>query len=193
MTPATFEGEYDPETASRWLKEVMRIFRLTVVPESFQVECATYLLRSSALKWWELQEEYHDTNNLTLVQFERLFRENYIPEANKHEMIAQFSRLVQADMTVAEYYARFINLSRYDPSAVANPISRCIKFREGLRPNIRSQLAPFSFTEFHELFSTAQCIENDILRNKEVRKRYKNSGKKKENINARATIARDCY
>ena len=54
VTPVTFEGEYDPETASRWLKEVMRIFRLTVVPESFQVECSTYLLRSSALKWWEL-------------------------------------------------------------------------------------------------------------------------------------------
>ena len=73
---------------------------------------------------------------------------------------------------------------------MANPISRCIKFREGLRPIIRSQLAPFSFTEFHELFSAAQCIENDILRNTEERKRYKNSGKKKKT--KRMTIKRQC-
>ena len=76
-------------------------------------------------------------------------------------------------MTVAQYHACFMNLFQYDPSAVANPISRCIKFREGLRPNIRSQLAAFSFTEFHELFSAAQRIENDILRNTEERKRDK--------------------
>ena len=92
-------------------------------------------------------------------------------------MIAQFSRLVQREMTVADYHARFINLSQYDPSTVANLISRCIKVREGLRPNIRSQLVPFSFTEFHELFSAAQCIENDVLRNTKERKKDKNFGK----------------
>ena len=86
-------------------------------------------------------------------------------------MIAQFSRLVQGEMTVAEYHACFIDLSQYDPSAVAKLTSRCIKFREGLRPNIRSQLAPFSFIKFHELFSTVQRIENDILRNTEERNR----------------------
>ena len=80
-------------------------------------------------------------------------------------------------MTVAEYHARFINLSQYDPSAAANVISRCIKFRERLRPNIRSQLVPFSFTEFHELFSTTQRIENDVRRNREERKRDKSFGK----------------
>ena len=81
-------------------------------------------------------------------------------------------------MTVAEYHSRFINLSRYGHSAVDNPISRCIKFKEGLRPNIRSQLAAFSFIEFHEVFFAAQRIENDILRNAEERKRGKNSSKK---------------
>ena len=102
------------------------------------------------LEWWELQEEYYEIDNLTWDEFERLLRENYIPKAHKHEMIAQFSRLVQGDTTVAEYHAHFINLSRYDPSVVATPISRCIQFREGLRPNIRSQLVSFSFIEIHD-------------------------------------------
>ena len=95
-------------------------------------------------------------------------------------MIAQFSRLVQAGMTVAEYHVRFINLYQYDPSVVANLILRCIKFREVLGPNIRSQLTAFSFIKFHQLFSTAQRIENDILRKTEEREKDKNSGQKKK-------------
>ena len=97
-------------------------------------------------------------------------------------MIAQFSRLVQEDMTVAEYHARFINLSQYDPSMVANLISWCIKFREVLGPNIRSQLTAFSFTKFHQLFSTARRIENYILRKTEEREKDKNSKKKKKKM-----------
>ena len=87
MTPSTFEGEYDPKAAGRWLKEVMRTFRLVVVPENFQVEFAAFLLRGSALELWVLQDEYYDTDNLTWNEFGRLFRENYISEAHKHEMI----------------------------------------------------------------------------------------------------------
>ena len=146
VTPAAFEEEYDPEAAARQLMKVMRSFRLVVVPENFRVEFAVSLLWGSVLEWWELHEEYHDNDNLTWNEFKRLFRENYIPEAQKREMIAQFSRLVYGDMTVVEYHARFINLSRYDPSAVANSISRYVRFREGLRRNIISQLASFPFT-----------------------------------------------
>ena len=50
VTPATFEGDYDPEAGGRWLTEVMRTFRLAVVPENFQVEFAAFLLRGSALE-----------------------------------------------------------------------------------------------------------------------------------------------
>ena len=50
VTPATFEGEYDPEAAGRWLKEVLRIFRLAVVLDNFRVEFAAYLLQGSELE-----------------------------------------------------------------------------------------------------------------------------------------------
>ena len=54
VTTATFEREYDREVVGRWLKEVMRTFRLAVVPDNFRVEFAAYLLRGSLLEWWEL-------------------------------------------------------------------------------------------------------------------------------------------
>ena len=127
---------YDPGATGRWLKEIKKTFTLAEVPELFRVEFAVYLLRGSVFEQCELQEEYYDVDNLSWDEFERIFGEKYVPEAHRHEMIAQFSRLVQGDMIVAEYHACFINLLRYNPRAAANPISRCIEFRDRLRSNI---------------------------------------------------------
>ena len=64
VTPATFKGEYNPEPASRSLKEVMRSFRLAVVPDNFQVEFAAYLLR---VRHWNCESCRKNIMRLTIL------------------------------------------------------------------------------------------------------------------------------
>ena len=158
-------GQQTPAEAQDWLKVVVRDLNVIGVPEQFRVEFAAYLFRGSVLEWWEVQESCLDVSTLTWTEFEELFRTTFIPETFRQDKIAELGRLVQGDMTVLEYQARFFDLSRYDPHSMADSVARCVKFREGLRPKIRSMLAPIAFNHLSEVVAAAQRAEADLLRN----------------------------
>lgn len=51
--------------------------------------------------------------------------------------------LEQEEMTVGQYAFRFVELSRFTPSLVAEEEMKEDKFQWGLKPSIRSQVALF--------------------------------------------------
>ena len=76
-------------------------------------------------------------------------------------------------MTVAEYASQFTLLSGYAQHVVASEQMRVEQFQEGLRLNIRAQVAPFMLRTYSEVVARALIIEREQL---EVQKeRNKNS------------------
>ncbi|KAJ9705739.1 hypothetical protein PVL29_003705 [Vitis rotundifolia] len=65
-------------------------------------------------------------------------------------------------MTVTEYAAKFTQLSRYAPNMVANEQMQAKQFQEGLRLNIRAQVAPFMLRTYSEVVARALVIEREM-------------------------------
>ncbi|XP_058100217.1 uncharacterized protein LOC131245047 [Magnolia sinica] len=68
-------------------------------------------------------------------------------------------------MTVAQYEAKFDELSRYIPKALEDEEYKLEKFKEGLKPGIQSRLCTWDFRDFPELVDKAMRVEKDFERN----------------------------
>ncbi|XP_052299719.1 uncharacterized protein LOC127903097 [Citrus sinensis] len=79
-------------------------------------------------------------------------------------MEVDFLRLTQGTKFVAEYEEQFIALSRFAPTLVANEGSKCRKFLEGLRPNIKGRLTILKINNYADLVDRAILAEKDILK-----------------------------
>ena len=77
-------------------------------------------------------------------------------------------------MSVAEYQAKFMNLSRYVPEVVANPRARTAKFIRGLRSRLWEALAPMLLTDFAAATAAAKNTETEIARNQGRQRKLKN-------------------
>ncbi|MGV7994914.1 hypothetical protein PJP12_30060, partial [Mycobacterium kansasii] len=76
--------------------------------------------------------------------------------------MSQFFKLEQRNMSVAQYEARFFELSRYVPTIISEERVRLRKFRDGLRPGIRSNLCCFDFSRYVQVVDKAIRVEKDI-------------------------------
>ena len=160
--PPTFLGESDPVAAEQWLKSIKKKLRTLGIPPEYCVDFATYMFEGKAEEWLESQGDDYDIPSLSWDEFEALFKRSFIPENHRLRMIREFDDLVQGDMTVSQYHARFIELSRYNPGAVADPMARCEKFRKNLRPRLRQMIASTASNNFLKLVDAAERAEAEL-------------------------------
>ncbi|KAJ9680381.1 hypothetical protein PVL29_019645 [Vitis rotundifolia] len=79
-------------------------------------------------------------------------------------------------MTLTEYAAKFTQLSRYALNVVANEQMRAEQFQEGLRLNIRAQVAPFMLHTYNEVVARALVIEREMEEAQRLRSRNSRFG-----------------
>ncbi|MQL76139.1 hypothetical protein Taro_008521 [Colocasia esculenta] len=143
MTPPFFKGESDPILAESWLRETEKIFHAIRCTEEERVTLATYILQERVDVWWSsvLRTQFGDgTMEVAWAEFVRLFRAKYISEHVQDRMEQEFLTLTQGSMTVLEYEARFVELSKYALHIVANEQRKVKKFIMGLKPSLRTRL-----------------------------------------------------
>ena len=75
-------------------------------------------------------------------------------------------------MTLTKYLIKFTQLSEYAPNVVVDEQMRAEQFQEGLRLNIRAQVAPFMLRTYSEVVARALVREREM---EESRLRSKNS------------------
>ena len=129
------------------------------VPEEMRVSLAFFMLRDEADNWWDMIKTTQDVTKMVWVQFEELLLSNYFLEAVRRQKRAEFIHLVLRNMIVTEYAAKFTQLSRYAPNVVIDEQMRAEQFQEGLRLNIRAQVAPFMLRTYSEVVARALVIE----------------------------------
>ena len=61
-----------------------------------------------------------------------------------------------------QYETKFAELSRFAPRLVADKEEKAKRFRDGLRPNIRSKLVSLNLKYYNELYERAQLVKKHL-------------------------------
>ncbi|MQL72072.1 hypothetical protein Taro_004399 [Colocasia esculenta] len=149
MTLPFFKGESDPILAESWLRETEKIFRAIRCMEEE---------RERADVWWSsvLRTQFGDGSmEVAWAEFVCLFRAKYIPEHVQDRMEQEFLTLTHGSMSVLEYEARFVELSKYAPHIVVDEQRKVKKFIMGLKPSLRTRLVAFGHRSMEEALSAA--------------------------------------
>jgi hypothetical protein len=163
--PPTFKGRYDPDGAQTWLKEVERIFRVMQCTDDQKVRFGTHMLAEEADDWWvSLQPTLEqDDAVITWAVFKREFLNRYFPEDVRGRKEIEFLELKQGNMSVTEYAAKFVELAQFYPHYTGDnaEFSKCIKFENGLRADIKRAIGYQQIRDFSALVSRCRIYEDD--------------------------------
>jgi len=163
--PPTFKGRYDPDGAQTWLKEVERIFRVMLCSEVQKVRFGTHMLAEEADDWWVSVLPILENGGgvVTWVVFRTEFLNRYFPEDVRGKKEIEFLELKQGDMSVTEYAAKFVELGKFYPHYTTETaeFSKCIKFENGLRAEIKRAIGYQKIRQFSELVSSCRIYDED--------------------------------
>jgi len=138
--PLTFKGRFDSEGALTWKESMERIFCAMVTNDDKKVRLASHILAEEAEYWWTSTKRRIEASGeaITWVRFKNEFLKKYFPEDLRNKKEAEFLNLKQGSMFVAEYAAKYEELSRFCPYINAEDamVSKCVKFENGLRSEI---------------------------------------------------------
>nr|XP_009772030.1 PREDICTED: uncharacterized protein LOC104222498 [Nicotiana sylvestris] len=98
------------------------------------IELAAYQLKDVANTWYETWEESRgeDAVPATWKEFADAFLEHFLPIEVLEAKALEFERLRQNDMSVNEYYLKFVSLAKYAPEMVRDMRARVRRFMLGL-------------------------------------------------------------
>lgn len=158
-----FTGTADPAVAQAWMTKIERVFDVMGCSDDRKLCLATFLLEEGAYDWWQsVRSTYLDPSIIIWTKFRRIFYDAYYPRSYKDANQAEFLKLVQGQMTVAEYQVRFIELSKYAQVLVSNEIDKCRRFENGLMEEIRSVVTAAGWNVFGKLVESALRVEKSI-------------------------------
>ena len=139
--PPTFRGRYDPDGAQTWLKEIERIFRVMQCNEVKRMRFGTYMLAEEADDRWvsTLPTLEQGGGVVNWAVFRREFLDRYFPEDFCWKKEIEFLELKEGNLSVTEYAAKFVELGKFYPhyTPETTELSKCIKFENGLRVEIK--------------------------------------------------------
>ncbi|XP_024032217.1 uncharacterized protein LOC112094746 [Morus notabilis] len=133
------------------------------VLDEYWVEFTVYKMEGLANTWWKHVKRRMDVTGLTWEQFETLFNEQYFPQSYREEKALEYMSLLQGDMSIREYEAKFNDLSRFAPSLVESEPMRCLKFEKGLKNSVRRSLVALRIRNFRDLVAVTTRVEQDNL------------------------------
>jgi len=178
--PPTFKGRYDPDGAQTWLKEIERVFRVMQCTEAQKVRFGTHMLAEEADDWWVslLPILEQDGAEVTWAVFKREFLDRYFPKDVRGKKEIEFLELKQGNMSVTEYAAKFVELAKFYPHYTPETaeFSKCIKFENGLRADIKSAIGYQKIRNFSELVSSCRIYDEDTKAHYKVVNERKGKG-----------------
>ena len=80
---------------------------------------------------------------MTWGEFRELLMGKFFPASARHAKAWEFLELKQGNMTVLEYVAKFIELSRFGDDYVAIDMAKVRKFEDGLKLSIQGKIVGF--------------------------------------------------
>ncbi|XP_059446561.1 uncharacterized protein LOC132178124 [Corylus avellana] len=119
---------------------------------------AAYKFIGGASRWWETKKELLDQElrgaEITWACFKKEFNDRFFSRAQQL-CAKEFHNLVQGNLTIELYAAKFMELARFALNLVPDEESRTERFQEGLHPRIRDRVTCFEIKDFTKLVNVA--------------------------------------
>ncbi|XP_030958976.1 uncharacterized protein LOC115980923 [Quercus lobata] len=164
-----------------WLLKMKKLLRALECTDAQKVLYATYALQGSADRWWSstkplLSTELGRDTPITWEKFKEVFNRTYFPNVVRDRKAREFSDLVQGAMTMEEYVAKFVELSRFAPYLISDESKKVKKFREGLNGRIHPLIIASRVDTFTEAVKRAMNLEEDFKYNPNSKESEKKQG-----------------
>ncbi|XP_019159914.1 PREDICTED: uncharacterized protein LOC109156516 [Ipomoea nil] len=154
--PPCFLGQEDPEVLESWIRAFEKLFNVVGCPEDQRVEAAVYYLQGEADHWWVMEGPVVQAREgFDWGMFKMVLRKRFYPEHVKAAKYEEFLHLEQGSLTIQEYHARFVALSRFAPTLVPDEASRARKFIQGLHLDAQKSFSAATFATLNEAYEAA--------------------------------------
>ncbi|XP_057975251.1 uncharacterized protein LOC131162661 [Malania oleifera] len=167
----------DPLVAKSWVQEMKKMLAVLSCTDAQKVLFATFKLTGEAERWWQaiklLEEQWAVPTNMIWSRFKELFYDRYFPATTRAAKAEEFFYLTQGQLTVQQYAAKFMELSRFAPFMVPDEFQKARWFERGLKPRIHKQVAVLKVQSFLELEDGATVAELSLQRSAEMAEQKK--------------------
>ncbi|RVW20291.1 Retrovirus-related Pol polyprotein from transposon 17.6 [Vitis vinifera] len=161
LGPPYFSGATDPTEAEAWILKMEKFFGVIDCSEEQKASYAAFMLDKEADHWWRMTRRLlEDQGPITWRQFREAFYKKYFPDSVRRQKVGEFIRLEQGDMTVAQYEAKFTELSRFSPQLIATEEEKALKFQDGLKPYLKNKISILKLGVYSERRSTSGRNQN---------------------------------
>ncbi|XP_035539690.1 uncharacterized protein LOC118344045 [Juglans regia] len=167
MHPPSFDGKGEPTLAEDWVQDIEEILRVLTCTDEQKVAYATFKLTGEAKRWWISERTIREAGGTEIVSwphFKQIFLERFFPSSAREDKAMEFATLVQGSMTVHQYAARFIELSRFAAYLIPDEEKKARKFEQGLNEKLYERVVGFQIRNFSELVDKATVFERSLQR-----------------------------
>ncbi|XP_057532976.1 uncharacterized protein LOC130810869 [Amaranthus tricolor] len=171
--PSTFNRKGEPSELELWLREFDKLFNVVECPEELKVNQATFYLVGEADYWWAnsrsgLLKQVDGVFNWDM--FKRAMREKFYPLHVRKDKSNEFARLEMGDMTVVEYYRKFMEYIQYCPDDVPTEDKKMQRFELGLSYDIQKHIESDRYNTLEQIYKRMSQIGNILRKEKEKEK-----------------------
>ncbi|XP_021773568.1 uncharacterized protein LOC110737531 [Chenopodium quinoa] len=119
--PPVYLGKEDPDSLENWSWEFDKLFDVINCPSELRVNNGVYYLREEAdLQWAQRKDELLKKQNFGWDEFKEALREKFYPSYLRKQKCMEFTNLRIGNMSINEYYNKFIELMRFVPEVVSS-------------------------------------------------------------------------
>ena len=162
LGPPYFFGTSDPTEANAWILKIEKFYEVIDCSEEQKASYAAFMLDKEADHWWRMTKRLlEDQGLVTWRQFREAFYKKYFFDSVKRQKAGEFVRLDQGEMTVAQYEAKFTDLSRFSPQLIATKEEKAFKFQDGLKPYLKNKISILKLGVYSEVVDRALIAEKD--------------------------------
>ena len=96
--------------------KIEKFFIVMDCSEEQKASYATFMLDKEADHWWLITKSLlEDQGPVLWRRFREAFYKKYFPDSVRQQKMGEFIHLEQRDLTVAQYEAKFTELSHFSP------------------------------------------------------------------------------
>jgi hypothetical protein len=159
----TFEGTERSNAAEAWLTNIDVLYTTLSCTDEQKVQYLALQLTGEAGRWWNARKVLLGEGTvITWEMFKVEYNRRFFPKSQRQLRAIEFQNLVQGDMTVEQYSARFMELARFAANLIPDEETKAERFENGLNPRIRERVICLEIKDYARLVEVASLAEKGI-------------------------------
>ncbi|XP_021728480.1 uncharacterized protein LOC110695573 [Chenopodium quinoa] len=143
-------------TQPNWIREFDKLFDAINCPSELRVNNGVYYLREEADLWWaQRKDELLKRPRFGWDEFKEALRETFYPSYLRKKKCMEFTNLRMGNVSISEYYNKFIELMRFAPEVVLTKTIKAQRFEQGLTFTLQGKLGGVTFETLDEVYGRA--------------------------------------